>query len=91
MKRPTRYKSKTAEQAAVKRTARLIADRLLTVSYGSKHAEKGTRLAVMKGEIPNEKHLGGWCRSAAEREIVNVLKEQLKAQRDDGLIGEIDT
>lgn len=91
MKRPTRYKSKTAERAAVKRTARLIADRLLTVSRCTKHAEKGRRLAVMKGEMPNEKHLGGWCRSAAVREIENVLKEQIEAQRDDGLIGEIDT
>lgn len=56
--------------------AKEIANRLFTVSHGTKHAEKGVRLAVMSGKMPNEKHLGGWCQSAAEKEIEQVLMEQ---------------
>lgn len=64
----------------VQRLVRQIADRLFTVSYGTKDADKGTRLAVMKGKMPHEIHLGGWCRSAAEREIEAVLSNS-QAQR----------
>lgn len=64
----------------VQRMARQIADRLFTVSYGTKDADKGTRLAVMKGKMPHEIHLGGWCRSVAEREIEAVLSNE-KGQR----------
>ena len=61
----------------VQRLVRQIADRLFTVSYGTKDAQKGERLAVMKGKMPHETHLGGWCRSAAEREIEAVLSNEL--------------
>lgn len=66
-------RSRTAKGRSLKRVVRQIADRLFTVSYGTKDAEEGTRLAVMKGNMPHETHLGGWCRSAAEMEIEAVL------------------
>lgn len=65
----------TPEQKRMK-IAKVIAGRLFTISHGTKDAETGRRLAVMKGERPHEIELGGWCRSAAEREIVAVLLEK---------------
>ena len=64
---------KRGKSVRVERLVRQIADRLFTVSFGTKFAEKGTRLAVMKGNTPHETHLGGWCRSAAESEIEAIL------------------
>lgn len=58
--------------------AREIVERLFQVaglgSNGRLESIQGDRLAVMQGlHRPTEVHLGGWARSAAKREILEVL------------------
>lgn len=58
------------------KVAEAVAERLFTVSHGTKYAEKGNRLAVMKEAQLKEKSLGGWCFDAAKSEIAAVLLEK---------------
>ncbi len=66
-----------ANANSVQRLVREIVDRLFTTSYGTKNAQKGTRLVVMKGQHPNEIELGGWCMAAVEQEIESVLSNSV--------------
>lgn len=68
-----RARKRTAKGRSLKRIVRQIADELLSVNYGTSCQMMGNRLAVMQGQYPKEKNLGGRCREVVEKVIMRHL------------------
>lgn len=61
----------------LKRVASEIAEELLTMNPGEANAETGYRLAIMAGDYPDERNLGGRCRGAVQEVIIKHLEAMI--------------
>lgn len=71
--------------STIRECAENIANHLLTIGHGDpNHARTGDRLAVMEKTPGGEKHLGGYCHSAAVEAVEEELRDWLKTLSEEG-------
>lgn len=59
-----------------------IVTRLFTVSYGAKNEQTGDRIAIKVMRDAGEADLGGYCRDAAEKAVLDELRAWLQGMDD---------